>query len=86
MGLARTITALFFDSICTDERREREARLDVPDDLAASVHMSLGALKDAINYKTTIDNFNLVIKGFFEELVKTEYLDFYLVTTERSEK
>ena len=55
IGLAR-----FFSHFITSSVRERELRLDVPDNLK-QLKCSMGLLKKAINNKTLCDSFNLII-------------------------
>ena len=54
------IAALFAALIDANQGRQREYRLDVPDKLSI-VKMNLSLLKRAINHKTLLDKFNLVI-------------------------
>lgn len=61
LTLVNIIDAVFFDVLCTNERRDREWRLDVPPTLK-NLKISMGQLKNAVNYKTKIDKFNLVVK------------------------
>lgn len=55
------LVAAFFQGMRIDEGRPRERRLDVPDNLKGCVHCSLGLLKNAINYRTLVDKFQLEI-------------------------
>jgi hypothetical protein len=56
------ILSTFFLSICTVDKREREYRLDVPDELKLKCHAGFNLLKRAINYKTLItDQINIHI-------------------------
>lgn len=50
----------FFEAITTEELRNREYRLDVPENLKKA-NMNLSYLKRAVNQKTIIDNFNLEV-------------------------
>lgn len=43
--------------------REREYRLDVPENLKTEVNCNMGLLKRAINYKTKLDRFQLTISS-----------------------
>jgi hypothetical protein len=57
------ILAAFFRNIRVDKGRPRERRLDVPENLKGDVHCSLALLKNAINYRTLVDRFQLEITG-----------------------
>lgn len=54
------IISAFFEVITTEQKRDREYRLDVPGKLKG-IKMSLSTLKKAINSKTIVDNFNLTV-------------------------
>lgn len=60
IGLTNLIVSCFFECIITANGRHRERRLDVPEKLQCA-HASQGLLKRAVNFQTTIDNFNLTI-------------------------
>lgn len=55
------IASSFLRKLTTPSRRKRDYRLDVPENLKVT-NISLGVLKDAINYITLKDKFNLKIK------------------------
>ena len=55
------LVAEFFKSIRINQGRQRERRLDVPDELKQNVHCNMSLLKNAINYNTLIDKFQLDI-------------------------
>lgn len=57
------ILAAFFRNIKVNKGRPRERRLDVPENLKGDVHCSLALLKNAINYRTLVDRFQLEITG-----------------------
>lgn len=52
----------FFAAFVEMTPREREKRLDVPENLKQDVNCSLSLLKRAINYTTPIDKFNITIR------------------------
>ena len=58
---ASTFCGIFLSSICLNEGRPREHRLDVPTKFAMYVSASQSALKKVINYKTKIDNFTVAV-------------------------
>lgn len=60
ISLTNLIVSCFFECIITANGRPRERRLDVPKKLQ-NAHASQGLLKRAVNFQTTIDNFNLTI-------------------------
>ena len=67
IGLAR-----FFSHFITSSVRERELRLDVPDNLK-QLKCSIGLLKNAINNKTLWDSFKLIINyGHFSYILADE--------------
>ena len=55
------LVAEFFKGIRINQGRQRERRLDVPDELKQNVHCNMSLLKNAINYNTLIDKFQLGI-------------------------
>ena len=55
------LVAEFFKGIRINQGRQRERRLDVPDELKQNVHCNMSLLKNAINYNTLIDKFQLEI-------------------------
>lgn len=55
------LVAEFFKCIRINQGRQRERRLDVPDELKQNVHCNMSLLKNAINYNTLIDKFQLDI-------------------------
>ena len=55
------LVAEFFKGIRINQGRQRERRLDVPDELKQNVHCNMSLLKNAINYNTLIDKFQLDI-------------------------
>ena len=55
------LVAEFFKGIRINQGRQRERRLDVPDELKRNVHCNMSLLKNAINYNTLIDKFQLDI-------------------------
>ena len=59
--ISELITNTFFQTIITEEDRNREYRLDLPDNLTV-LNMNRLYLKKAINYKTLIDKFQISIK------------------------
>lgn len=59
--ISELITNTFFQTITTEEDRNREYRLDLPDNLTV-LNMNRLYLKKAINYKTLIDKFQISIK------------------------
>jgi hypothetical protein len=59
--VSELITNTFFQTITTEEDRNREYRLDLPDNLTV-LNMNRLYLKKAINYKTLIDKFQISIK------------------------
>ena len=61
------LVAEFFKGIRINQGRQRERRLDVPDELKQNVHCNMSLLKNAINYNTLIDKFQLEIVN--QELV-----------------
>lgn len=61
--VVNVLVAAFFQGMRIDKGRPRERRLDVPDNLKGCVHCSLGLLKNAINYRTLVDRFQLEIVG-----------------------
>lgn len=61
LGVVNTILVSFFDYIILDEGRKREHRLGVPEKLS-QIKMSYSLLKKAINQKTKINKFNIIIK------------------------
>lgn len=66
LSAVHTVLAWFFKYLCTSEGRQREHRMDVPSHLKG-IHVSMGALKKAINYKTLVDQFNI-------QIVSNEYI------------
>lgn len=76
-SFSQQITSVIFECLVDmNTPREREPRLDVPSDLKEQVYMALHWLKNAINYQTKIDKFNIIIRGYFQN---NTYLEFYLV-------
>ena len=61
------LVAEFFKGIRINQGRQRERRLDVPDELKQNVYCNMSLLKNAINYNTLIDKFQLEIVN--QELV-----------------
>lgn len=62
LTLVNIITLEFFHNfVNTSNGRKRERRLDVPEKLK-TVKCSMGLLKNAINYETMRNKFNLIIK------------------------
>lgn len=61
--VVNVLVAAFFQGMRIDKGRPRERRLDVPDNLKGDVHCSLALLKNAINYRTLVDRFQLEITG-----------------------
>ena len=59
--ISELITNTFFQIITTEEDRNREYRLDLPDNLTV-LNMNRLYLKKAINYKTSRDKFQISIK------------------------
>ena len=55
------LVAEFFKGIRINQGRQRERRLDVPDELKQNVYCNMSLLKNAINYNTLIDKFQLEI-------------------------
>lgn len=64
--LTDIFTLVFCHKITTKEKRDREMRLDAPENLLNKVHLSRWLIKNLVNYKTLINNFNLhIICGEF---------------------
>lgn len=61
--LVNLLLAAFFAEITGEDGRARERRLDVPGNLKETIHCSRGLLKNAINYRTIVDKFQLEIAG-----------------------
>lgn len=59
--IVNVFNAVFFEKIVIHKGRERERRLDIPENLSF-IHTSAGLLKKAINNQTKINKFNLIIK------------------------
>lgn len=59
----KLILAAAFEMILVDTKkgRPRERRLDVPENLKASVNCNMSLLKNAINYQTLVDKFQIEI-------------------------
>lgn len=55
------LVAEFFKGIRISQGRQRERRLDVPNELKQNVYCNMSLLKNAINYNTLIDKFQLEI-------------------------
>ena len=55
------LVAEFFKGIRINQGRQRERRLDVPDELKQNVYCNMSLLKNAINYNTLINKFQLEI-------------------------
>jgi len=70
------ISIIFNHLIDTENKRDRESRLDVPVSLKEQVYMPLNWLKNAINYQTKINKFNIIVRGYFQN---ETYLKFGLV-------
>lgn len=75
--VVNVILAAFFEIITGQLRfgRNRERRLDVPEELKTSVNCSMSLLKRAINYRTVVDKFQLVVNcgEFHYVLVGEDY-------------
>ena len=80
ISFSQQITSVIFSNLIgeTAQPREREFRLDVPANLKEQVFMSLHWLKNAINYQTKINKFNIVIRGYFQD---DTYLKFHLINS-----
>lgn len=80
ISFSQQITSVIFSHLIGEsvQPREREFRLDVPTNLKEQVFMSLHWLKNAINYQTKINKFNIMIRGYFQD---DTYLRFYLVNS-----
>ena len=74
--ISELITNTFFQTITTEEDRNREYRLDLPDNLTV-LNMNRLYLKKAINYKTLIDKFQISIKfgNKFSFMLNNEQLE-----------
>lgn len=74
--ISELITNTFFQIITTEEDRNREYRLDLPDNLTV-LNMNRLYLKKAINYKTLIDKFQISIKfgNKFSFMLNNEQLE-----------
>lgn len=70
------ITRAFFSRILIKEGRARERRLDVPENLKV-MNANMSIIKEAVNSKTLIDNFNLhiVYKDLHYWLIDTKELE-----------
>ena len=57
--------SMFFDALISKlgVGRQRERRLDVPENLKKDVNCNMSLLKRAINYKTQVDKFQLTISS-----------------------
>ena len=79
VSFSEQITSVIFSHLVdSTQPRQREFRLDVPTNLKQEVFMPLHWLKNAINYRTKINKFNIVIRGYFQD---DTYLKFYLVNS-----
>ena len=79
VSFSEQITSIIFSHLVdSTQPRQREFRLDVPTNLKQEVFMPLHWLKNAINYRTKINKFNIVIRGYFQD---DTYLKFYLVNS-----
>lgn len=74
LSLVQQINSIIFQKIITEERRDREARLDVPEELKKKINVSLNWLKKALNYKTLIDKLNIFIIGKFFDTPPSLYI------------
>ena len=61
LGAVNIILTSFFNHIILDEGRKREHRLGVPEKIS-QIKMSYSLLKKAINQKTKINKFNIIIQ------------------------
>lgn len=57
------LSAFFNEMVNGKLGREREYRLDIPENLKTEVNCSMGLVKRAINYKTKLDRFQLTISS-----------------------
>ena len=80
VSFSEQITSVIFSHLIGEptQPRQREFRLDVPTNLKEKVFMPLHWLKNAINYQTKINKFNIVIRGYFQD---DTYLKFHLVNS-----
>ena len=79
VSFSEQITSVIFSNLVdSTQPRQREFRLDVPANLKEKVFMPLHWLKNAINYQTKINKFNIVIRGYFQD---DTYLKFNLVNS-----
>lgn len=79
VSFSEQITSVIFSYLIdSTQPRQREFRLDVPTNLKEKVFMPLHWLKNAINYQTKINKFNIVIRGYFQD---DTYLKFHLVSS-----
>ena len=79
VSFSEQITSIIFSHLVdSTQPRQREFRLDVPTNLKQEVFMPLHWLKNAINYRTKINKFNIMIRGYFKE---DACLHFYLVNS-----
>lgn len=77
--------AIFNGILIPGKGRQRERRLDVPEELKHSLNASLGVIKDAINTLTTINKFNIEITFYLKNAVKNtseKILEYTLVNQE----
>ena len=58
----KLILAAAFEAITSKDGRKRERRLDVPENLK-TLNCNMSLLKNAINYQTTVDKFQIEIYG-----------------------
>ena len=79
VSFSEQITSVIFSHLVdSTQPRQREFRLDVPTNLKEKVFMPLHWLKNAINYQTKINKFNIVIRGYFQD---DTYLKFHLINS-----
>lgn len=55
------VVSAFFRHLKVNLGRQRERRLDVPENLKTGVNCNLSLIKNAINYQTLVDRFQLTV-------------------------
>lgn len=61
LHMVNMILAFFFKELCLDKGRNREHRMDVPENFKG-LHASLASLKKAVNLQTKCNRFNISIR------------------------
>ena len=62
-SVVKVSLAALFRNIKLEKGRNRERRLDVPEDMKKSINCNMSIIKSAINAKTSIDKFQLTISS-----------------------